>query len=42
MPAQAGDYAGPVVGIGGELFFLERVDFVADETGDGHDGASGW
>lgn len=36
MPTQAGDDAGPVVGVGCELVFLERVDFVADEAGDGH------
>jgi hypothetical protein len=42
MPTLAGDDAGPVFSIGGELVFLERVDFVADEAGDGHDGSSGW
>ena len=41
MPAQAGDDAGPVLCVGGELGFLERVDFVADEAGDGHGDSSG-
>lgn len=36
MPTQAGDDAGPFLCVGGELGFLERVDFVADEAGDGH------
>ena len=36
MPTQPGDDARPVVGVGGELVFLERDDFVADEAGDGH------
>lgn len=31
----AGDDARPVVGVGGEQVFLERVDLVADEAGDG-------
>jgi hypothetical protein len=35
MPAQARDDARPVVGACGELVFLERVDFVANEAGDG-------
>ncbi len=34
MSTQARNDAGPVVGVGGELVFLERVDFVADEAGD--------
>ena len=42
MPTQAGDDAGPVFSVGDELVFLERVDFVADETGDGHEGSSCW
>lgn len=42
MLAQTGDDASPVFGIGGESDFLERVDFVADETGDGLGGSSGW
>ena len=41
MPAQAGDDARPVLCVGGELCFLERVDFLADEAGDGHGDSSG-
>ena len=42
MPAQARDDAGPFFSRGRERVFLERVDFVVDETGDGHEGSSGW
>lgn len=42
MPAQAGDDAGPVVGVGRELVFLKRGDFVADQAGDGHWDSFAW
>ena len=41
MPTQAGNGAGSVVGVGRELVFLERVDFVADAAGDHHGDSSG-
>ena len=41
MPTQARNDAGPVIGVGRELVSLERVDFVADEAGDGNGGSSG-
>ncbi len=41
MPTQAGDDASPFVDVGLQLVFLEWVDFVADEAGDGHGDSSG-
>ena len=39
-PPRRGDTS-PVISVGRELVFLERVDFVADETGDRHWDSSG-
>lgn len=38
---QAGNDAGPLAGVGVELVFLERADFVADEASDRHGDFSG-
>ena len=41
-PTQAGDDAGPVIGVGLELPLLERVDLVLDEGCDGHGAPMDW
>ncbi len=41
-PVLARDGACPIVGVGRELVFLEWVDFVEDEAGDGCGGSVAW
>lgn len=42
MPTQTRDDVGQAISIGREPIFLERVDFVADETCDYQECFSGW